>query len=132
MNKLISAGLAGVLLAMAAAPALAGEGLFCHGEGIEIEVPLGGAAGLSPLSAVIRASGKIWTTEEGKTDTIQIWPAQSAAADKRLYIDFTDSDYAAIVVQIRLFWAEEETDPVYGGVIRIADHGVWPISCGMG
>ena len=51
--------------------------------------------------------------------------------DNRLYLDFTDENYATIIVEIRLFWAEEETDPVYGGVLRIAEHGVWPISCGM-
>jgi len=132
MNKLIVAGLAGVLLATSAIPASAGEGLFCKGEGVEIEVPLGGGAGLSPLSAIVKAAGKTWTTAEGKADTIQIWPAQSASTDNRLYLDFTDTDYAAIIVQIRLFWAEEETDPVYGGILRIAEHGVWPISCGMG
>ena len=89
-------------------------------------------AGLVPLGATIKAAGKTWTTEEGKAGTTQIWPAQSASSDNRLYLDFTDTDYAAIIVQIRLFWAEEETDPVYGGVLRIAEHGAWPISCGMG
>ena len=132
MNKLIFAGLAGVLFAASAMSASAGEGLFCQGKGIEIEVPMGAGPGLYPLSAIIKAAGKTWTTAEGKADTIQIWPAQSASSDNRLYLDFTDNDYVAIIVQIRLFWAEEETDPVYGGVVRIAENGVWPISCGMG
>jgi hypothetical protein len=132
MHQLVIAGLTATALALLAVPSQAGEGLFCHSDGIDVQVPLGGAVGLNPLAATIKAAGKTWTTEEGKADTIQIWPAQSASTDNRLYIDFTDADYAAIIVEIRLFWAEEETDPVYGGVIRIADHGVWPISCGMG
>jgi hypothetical protein len=132
MHKLVIAGLTATALALSAVPSHAGEGLFCHSDDIDIQVPLGGAVGLNPLAATIKAAGKTWTTEEGRADTIQIWPAQSASTDNRLYIDFTDADYAAIIVEIRLFWAEEETDPVYGGVIRIADHGVWPISCGMG
>ena len=132
MHKLVIAGLTATPHALSALPSHAGEGLFCHSDDIDIQVPMGGAVGLIPLAATIKAAGKTWTTEEGRADTIQIWPAQSASTDNRLYIDFTDADYAAIIVEIRLFWAEEETDPVYGGVIRIADHGVWPISCGMG
>jgi len=131
MNKLILAVLMAAALAISA-PAMASEGLYCQGEGIEIEIPMGGAVGLNPLGATIKAVGKTWTTAEGKAGAIQFWPAQSAVTDNRLYIDFTDADYAAIIVQIRLFWAEEETDPVYGGVLRIAEHGAWPISCGMG
>ena len=92
---------------------------------------MGAGPGLSPLSATIKAAGKTWATGAGKADTIEISPAQYASVDNRLYLDFTDENYAAIIVEIRLFWAEEETDPVYGGVLRIAEHGVWPISCGM-
>lgn len=123
---------AGLLLVLSAVPTLAGPVLFCEGpEGIAVEVPLGTGAGLWPLGAEIKAAGKVWATEEGKPGTIRINPAQSAAVDNRLYFDFADEDVAAVVVQIRLFWAEEETDPVYGGTLRIADHGAWPISCGM-
>lgn len=132
MHKLLLAGLAGVFFALSIAPASASFGLFCEGDGIDVEVPMGGAVGLHPMSAVVKAAGKTWTTEEGLADTILIVPAQSASVDNRLYLDFTDGDYAAMIVEIRLFWAEEETDPVYGGTLRIADHGAWPISCGMG
>jgi hypothetical protein len=132
MNKLIAAGLAGTILALSAAPASASFGLFCQGEGIDIEVPMGGAVGLNPLAATIKAGDKVWTTEQSSAATIQIVPVQSAATDNRIYLDFSDPELSAILVQIRLFWAEEETDPVYGGVIRIADYGVKAISCGMG
>lgn len=129
MRKPILAALA----VLATTPAFAGEGLFCSGrDGVEIHVPLGAGPGLSALSAEIKAAGKVWTTAEGVADTIQIIPAQSASVDNRLYLDFADPNYEGVVAEIRLFWAEEETDPVYGGVLRIADHGVWPISCGMG
>ena len=132
MNKLIAAGVGAALLAVSAVPATASEGsLFCQGDGIEIEIPMGPGPGLSPLSATIKAAGKTWTTETGKADTIEITHTQYVSADHRLYLDFSDSSYVYIIVQIRLFWAEEETDPVYGGVLRIAEHGAWPISCGM-
>ena len=131
MHKLILASAA--LLVLFATPASASFGLYCEGpDGVTLNVPLGGAAGLSPLGAEIKAAGKVWTTEEGVADTIQIVSAQAASVDNRLYIDFADPNLEGIVAEIRLFWAEEETDPVYGGVLRIAEHGVWPISCGMG
>ncbi|MEO7223312.1 MAG: hypothetical protein ABIY37_12640 [Devosia sp.] len=130
MNKLLFAT---AIVVLSAAPALAGEGLFCSGpDGIDISVPLGAGPGLSPLSAEIKAAGKVWTTAEGVAGTTQIIPAQSASVDNRLYLDFADPNYVGVVVEIRLFWAEEETDPVLGGTLRIAGHGAWPISCGMG
>lgn len=133
MRKLILAGIAGLAFAAASAlPAQASVGLFCHGTYIDIEIPLGGAAGLNPLSATIRAAGTIWTTEEGVAGATPIVPAQSASVDNRLYLDFSDPNLEGIIVEIRLFWAEEETDPVYGGTLRIAGHGAWAISCGMG
>ena len=129
MSKLILAG----ILALCTSSAMAGEGLFCSGpDGIEISVPLGAPPGLSPLSAEIKAAGKVWTMAEGVADTIQIIPAQSVSVDNRLYLDFADPNYEGVVAEIRLFWTEEETDPVYGGTLRIAEHGAWPISCGMG
>ena len=129
MHKLILAG----ALALCTTSAMAGEGLFCDGpDGIEIHVPMGAGPGLSPLSAEIKAAGTIWTTAAGVADTIQIIPAQSAGVDNRLYLDFADPSYSGVVAEIRLFWAEEETDPVFGGTLRIADHGAWVISCGMG
>lgn len=131
MHKLVFATAA--ILALSAAPASASFGLFCEGsDGVTLSVPLGAGPGLSPLGAEIKAAGKTWTTEEGVADTIQISTAQSASLDNRLYIDFTTPNLEGIVAEIRLFWAEEESDPVYGGVLRVAEHGVWPISCGMG
>jgi hypothetical protein len=132
MNKLTFAGVAGALLLLSAAPASASFGLFCQGKDIDIEIPMAGVAGLHPLGATIKVAEKTWTMEEGAPGTIQILPAQAASVDDRLYLDFMDGESAAILVEIRLFWAEEETDPIYGGTLRIAGAGAWPISCGMG
>lgn len=125
--------LVAAILALTAAPASASFGLFCEGpEGITANVPLGGGVGLTPLGAEIKIGDNTWTTEEGVAGTIQIVPAQSASVDSRLYIDFADPNYEGIIAEIRLFWAEEETDPIYGGTLRVAGQGAWPISCGMG
>jgi hypothetical protein len=133
MGKLTLAALAVAIFSLSAAPASASFGLFCEGpDGVTANVPLGAGPGLTPLGAEIKAAGNTWTTEAGVADTIQVISAQSAAVDTRLYLDFADPNYEGIVAEIRLFWAEEESDPVYGGTLRIAGHGVWPISCGMG
>lgn len=125
--------LAGVMLALSVAPSFASFGLMCTGpNGIDVSVPLGAGPGLTPLGTEIKAAGNVWTTEAGKAGTIQVTPAQSASLDNRLYLDFSDPNYESVLVEIRLFWAEEETDPIYGGTLRIAGHGAWPISCGMG
>ena len=131
MKKLIATGLACAVLTLSSMSASASSSLFCQGKGIDIEVEMGGSVVLSPGAITIKAADKIWTTEQISAATIQIVPVQSAAIDNRLYMDFSDPELSAILVQMRLFWAEEETDPVYGGVVRIAGYGVWPISCGM-
>jgi hypothetical protein len=121
------------ILALSSAPSFAGFGLFCEGpEGISANIPLGGGVGLHPLGAEIKVGTSTWTTEEGVANTIQIIPAQSASVDNRLYLDFADPNYEGVVAEIRLFWAEEETDPIYGGTLRVAGQGAWAISCGMG
>jgi hypothetical protein len=131
MNKLVA--LTTALLALSTAPAFASFGLMCEGpDGITANVPLGAGVGLTPLGAEVKAAGQTWTTEAGVANTTQILPAQSAAVDNRLYLDFSDTDVATMLVEIRLFWAEEDTDPVYGGTLRIAGQGAWPISCSMG
>jgi hypothetical protein len=131
MTKLIA--LTAALLALSTVPAFASFGLMCEGpDGITANVPLGAGVGLTPLGAEIKVGSKTWTTEAGVAGTTQILPAQGAAVDSRLYLDFSDADVATILVEIRLFWAEEETDPVYGGTLRIAGQGAWPISCSVG
>ena len=84
------------------------------------------------LGAEVKAAGGTWTTEAGVAGTIQIAPAQAAAIGDQFVLDFADPNYEAILIEVRLFWAMEESDPVYGGVLRIAGQGAWPISCGMG
>lgn len=124
---------AAALLALSGAPSFASFGLMCSGpDDVTLSIPLGGGAGLTPLGAEIRAADRVWTTEAGVAGTTEIMPAQSAALDSRLYLDFTDPNYEGVVAELRLFWAMEEDDPVYGGTLRLPGHGVWPVSCEVG
>jgi hypothetical protein len=125
--------IAAVILAASAAPSLASFGLMCEGpDGVIASIPLGGGVGLHPLGAEIKAAGQTWTTEEGVSGTIEMAPAQSAEVGNQLYIDFADPNFEAVIAEIRLFWAMEGDEPVYGGTLRVAGHGAWPITCGMG
>lgn len=131
MLKLIA--LATTFLALSAAPSLASFGLMCSGpEGVTVSIPLGAGPGLTPLGAEIRAMDKTWTTEAGVAGTIAIMTAQSAALDSRLYLDFTDPNYEGVLAELRLFRAQDEDEPVYGGTLRLAGHGAWPIACQIG
>ncbi|RYE08706.1 MAG: hypothetical protein EOP22_12355 [Hyphomicrobiales bacterium] len=127
------AALAALVLALSSGPSLASFGLFCEGpDGVSASIPLGGGVGLTPLGAEIQAAGQIWTTEEGVSGTIEIAPGQSAQVGDQLYLDFADPNLEVVIAELRLFWAMENDEPVYGGTLRIPGQGAWPISCGAG
>lgn len=116
------------LLAVTASAAQGGEGYMCEGEGVEAHFPLGGGVGLSLLGAKIEAGGETYGTETGTTIAV----SQAMATGNRIAIDFTDPNYETVVAKVRLFWAEEESDPVFGGTLAIAGKGAWAISCSVG
>jgi hypothetical protein len=47
-------------------------------------------------------------------------------------IDLANESYETVVAKIRVFWAEEESDPVYGGILSIIGKGAWAITCSVG
>lgn len=124
---------AAMFVALSSTPSLASFGLMCTGpDGINLSLPLGAGPGVTPLGAELQAVGRVWTTEAGVPGTIEMLPAQSATVGDRLYFDFADTNYEGILVEVRLFRAHEEADPVYGGTLRITGHGAWPIWCEAG
>jgi hypothetical protein len=129
MRALMIAGIASLM----AAPALAGQGLMCDGpDGLHADVPLGGGAGLSVLSADIRVKGKRWTTDAKSAGATPIVAWSAAAVDDRMYIDFSDFRGETIVIRIRLFRAGIEDLGAVAGLIDIAGERAWPISCDFG
>jgi hypothetical protein len=119
-----------ILMAGLASAATAGEGYICEGDGVNIHVPLGGSIGLAPLGVVIDAGGEVYATDASLGAPIVV--SQAMAEGNKVMIDFTDVDYATLIAKIRIFWAEEESDPVYGGVLSIVGKGAWAITCGVG
>jgi hypothetical protein len=114
-----------------ASAAHAGEGYMCEGEGVTAHFPLGASIGLSLLGAEIEAGGEKYATDTAAGAT-EIAVSQAMADGNRIAIDFTDPSYETLVAKVRLFWAEEESDPVYGGILSIAGKGAWAITCSVG
>jgi hypothetical protein len=126
MNGIILA----VALSAVSLPALAGEGLMCSGDGVDVHIPMAAGVGINPLGVVIEANGAVWSSDKAKGTEIQV--SQAFSGNHRIEIDFADAEYQQVVVQLRLFWTEEESDPVYGGTLKIAGTGVWAVSCDWG
>lgn len=114
-----------------ASAAHAGEGYICEGEGVTAHFPLGPSVGLSLLGAKIEANGDKFSTEASAGVT-EIAISQAMADGHRIAIDFTNPGHETLVGKIRLFWAEEESDPVYGGILSIIGKGAWAITCSVG
>ena len=111
--------------------AYAGEGYMCEGEGVTAHFPLGASIGLSLLGAEIEAGGEKFATDAAAGVT-PIAVSQAIADGHRIAIDFTNPSYETLVAKVRLFWAEEESDPVYGGTLSIIGKGAWAITCSIG
>ena len=120
-----------VLVFGLASAAHAGEGYMCEGEGVTAHFPLGASIGLSLLGAEIEAGGEKFATDATAGAT-QIAVSQAMADGNRIAIDFTNPSYETLVAKVRLFWAEEESDPVYGGTLSIIGKGAWAITCSVG
>jgi hypothetical protein len=121
-------------LALAASPAMAGEGIFCGGpsEEIHIELPLGGGAGLNVLDATIKVGDQVWSIGSTVPGATPIIAAQAFSLNDRFYFDFADDNYEGIVASVRLFRAGEPDIAAFGGTLEVRGVGAWPIACGMG
>lgn len=113
-------------------PALAGEGMMCSGEGVETHFPMAGGVGFNLLGATIDVGGEVVFATDPSLGGTEIGVAAAFSGNHRIAIDFADANYEQIVAEVRLFWTEEESDPVYGGTLKIPGKGAWAISCGWG
>jgi hypothetical protein len=121
------------LFALAASPAVAGQGFMCSGpDDVTVQLPLAGGVGLSPLAVEIRVGSRVWASDSEIADATIISPAQSFHIDDRYYFDFADPNLEGIVVQVRLFAATGLDEPIFAGTLSITDVGAWPITCEVG
>lgn len=99
---------------------------------MQVNIPLAGTPGLSPLSAEIKVGDKVWTTAEGVKGATRIVTAQSAGVDDRYYFDFTGPDNLGILVSVRLFRGGTGDEAAIGGTLAVPGAGAWAISCQFG
>ena len=117
-------------LLLASSTAFAGEGYMCEGEGVNIHIPLGASVGLSPLGVTIEINGEVYSTDPSLGTPVVV--SQAMSEGNKVMIDLANESYEAVVARIRVFWAEEESDPVYGGILALVGKGAWPITCSIG
>ena len=122
-----------VAFAALSVPALAGEGLMCSGDGVETHFPVGGGVGFGLLDgSTITLDGAVAYASDPAAGGIAIQVSEAFSGNHRIEIDFADPNMEQVLAEIRLFWTEEESDPVYGGTLKIPGRGAWAISCGWG
>lgn len=126
---------ASVIAISAASPALATEWLNCADPAGEASIDLLlGAMDVAAVAGMTVSTGdKVWAShvEYGPGDPIVV--GQAFETERVLFVDAMDEAMVAIVAELRLHKAGEgDGTPAYGGTLRIAGHGAWPVSCSGG
>lgn len=77
----------------------------------------------------ISVGDKVWASSAayGPGDPVAVGQAFEDAG--MILIDAMDEAMVGKIAELRLFKASEADAFVYGGILRIAGHGAWPVSC---
>jgi hypothetical protein len=121
---------AATLLATAA-PAAATEWIHCGDA--EETVSIGVLAGFFDFLNISAATLRVGTDEWSSSPTYgpgePVGMAQGFDDGGQLLIDLSDGDNNEILAELRVFKAEEGTEYVQAGVLRVPGRGVWIVSC---
>jgi hypothetical protein len=84
---------------------------------------------LSIAGLNITTGEKVWASSAayGPGDPVAV--GQAFESGDMILIDAVDEGMSAKVAELRLFKATEAEELVYGGTLRIAGYGAWPVSC---
>ena len=112
-------------------PALATEWVNCVApEGAATFDFLAGSVDvLSIVGLNISTGDQVWANSAayGPGDPVAVGQAFETA--DTLLIDAVDEGATTRIAELRLFKATEADAVVYGGTLRIAGYGAWPVSC---
>jgi hypothetical protein len=90
---------------------------------------VGTTPGLHPLSLVMEAGGKKWSTT-GADGATTVLVSQSFETEDMMRLDVTDDNAERVIAELRVARAHEEGhDPVAAGTLRIAGLGAWTVVC---
>jgi hypothetical protein len=102
-SKFGAAAIAVAFLALAS-PAQASGGLFCEGEGGQVEIAMGRLVVVQVLGATAEIGGKTYSTgpERGEGEPFAVGQAFGEGDD--LMVDFVDPNYEEIIISLRVTW----------------------------
>lgn len=128
MMKPAALGLAAMLFAT---PALATEWVNCAAPdgAATFDFLTGTVDVLAVVGLNMTVGEQVWANSAayGPGEPVSIGQAFEDADTIR--IDVVDENVTAIVARLRLFKAEMDGAPVYGGTLDIPGHGAWPVTC---
>jgi hypothetical protein len=112
-------------------PALATEWVNCVAPdgAATIDFLAGSVDVLAVVGLNISVGEQVWASSAayGPGDPVVVGQAFEDAGT--ILIDAVDEAMTGKIAELRLFKASEADAIAYGGTLRIAGHGVWPVSC---
>lgn len=114
-----------------ASPAVATEWVYCGDPGDEASVGmlLGGPEFTSIVAITLRAGEAEWASAEVYGPGKPIAAALAHVGADQIIVDFTGEENLETIAELRVYIAGEGEDYVQGGVLRVAGHGAWVVSC---
>jgi hypothetical protein len=125
-------GLSVVALALSATTATkATEWMFCGDSEAVVEIGflLGTVDAFMPSAITMRHDTNHWASDAVYGEGAPIVMGQGFADATTLRVDLYDDGLSARIAELRLSRAEEGTDVVMAGTLRIPGAGVWAVAC---
>lgn len=132
MRKPILGALAvGLVLSGTVTAAYATEWMYCGDSDAVVDVGflLGSVDAFMPAAITMSHKATQWTSAPVYGEGISITMGQGFANSTSLQVDLYDEGLSTRIAELRLSRAEEGTDIVLAGTLRIPGVGVWAISC---
>jgi hypothetical protein len=128
---MLNAMIVGLALSATAAPAQATEWMYCGDSdaGVSVGFLLGSVDAFMPSAITMNHGAQTWTSDPVYGQGTPITMGQGFGDASSLTVDLFDDGLSARIAELRLSRAEEGTDVVLAGTLRIPGQGVWAIAC---
>ncbi|MCP8882050.1 hypothetical protein NIM87_00870 [Devosia sp. XJ19-1] len=98
-----------------ASPVQASGGLFCEGEGGEIDIAMGRLVVMQVLGAFAEIDGERYSTGPERGEGTPFAVGQAFAEGDEMMVDFVDPNFEDIIVSLRVSW--DAAAESYSGVL---------------
>ncbi len=118
------------VLGLTAGPAAATEWVYCSDatSTVTVGLLLGATDVLSVAGIVLSHDDDVWASAAAYGPGEPVSLGQGYADGERLYADLMDADFVKLA-ELRLVRAEEGTEIVQAGTLRMPGRGVWAVTC---